>query len=223
MAGMDVVGADGAKIGQVNDIQGDYIVVSKGLFFPTNFHVPRTAIATVSDQVHLNVTRHDALNQGWDARPADLLAADAGDDDEPRPSDVTTPLNVPLHEEELHASTREVERGRAQVKTVVTEHEEEFDLPVNEEHVLVQRKTVSRDVEPGETVFTERTIEVPLRGEEVVIDKSVQVVEELEIDTEVVERTEHVTATARREDVQVYDEDGNLVAGSDVQSGNPAQ
>jgi uncharacterized protein (TIGR02271 family) len=223
IAGMDVVGADGGKIGQVNGIPGDYIVVSKGLFFPTDYYIPRNAVATVTDKVHLNVARHDALNQGWDAQPADLPTADSGDGDELSTSDVTTPLTVPLHEEELHASTREIERGRAQVETVVTEHEHELDLPVNEEHVLVRRETVDREVEPGETVFTERTIEVPLRGEEVVIDKRVQVVEELEIDTEVVERTEHVTAPARREDVRVYDENGNLVDRTDVQSDDPGQ
>ncbi len=223
IAGMDVFGADDGKVGQVKDILDDYIVVSKGFFFPTDYYIPRDAVATVSDKVLLNVAQHDALNQGWDAQPADVAPADAGDDDERSISDVTTPLTVPLHEEQLHASTREIERGRAQVETVVTEHEHELDLSVNEEHVLVHRETVDREVEPGETVFTERTIEVPLRGEEVVIDKRVQVVEELEIDTEVVERTEHVTATARREDVRVYDENGNLVDRTDVQSDDPGQ
>lgn len=217
---MDVVGADGEKIGQVNGILGHYIVVSKGFIFTINYYIPRNAVATVSDKVHLTVSRHDALNQNWDAQPTDLPIADAGDDNELSTHDVTTPLTVRLHEEEVDASTREIERGRARVETVVTEHEHELDLPVNEEHVLVRREPVDREVKPGETVFTERTFEVPLRGEEVVIDRHVQVVEELEIDTEVVERTEHVTTTARREDVHVYDEDGNLMDATDVQSDN---
>ena len=223
VAGMDVVGADGEKIGRVNRTVGDYVVVSKGFVFPTDYYVPRSVVATVSDKVHLNVARHDALNQGWDAQPANLETADTGDDDELRTRDATAPLTVPIHEEELHTSTREIERGRAQVETVVTEHEHKLDLPVNEEHVLVRRETVAREVEPGETVFTERTFDVPLRGEEVVIDKTVQVVEELEIDTEVVERTEHVTATTRREDVRVRDEDGNLVDTTEAQPADPGQ
>jgi uncharacterized protein (TIGR02271 family) len=220
---MDVVGADEKKVGQVHSIQGDYIVVAKGFFFPTDYYIPRNAVATVSDNVHLTVTRHDALLQGWGAQPADFTRANDAIHAASPTTDVTTPLTMPLHEEELHARTRETERGRAQVETVVTEHEHAVELPVNEEHVLVRREPVDRAVEPGETVFAERTFEVPLRGEEVVIDKHVQVVEELEIDTEVVERTEHVTATARREDVRVYDENGNLVERTDVEAEDAGQ
>jgi uncharacterized protein (TIGR02271 family) len=82
---------------------------------------------------------------------------------------------------------------------------------VSEQHVTVRRQAVDRAVPPGETAFTEDTIEVPLRGEEVVVDKSVHIVEEVEIGTEVVERTEHVAETVRREDARVYDEEGNLI------------
>lgn len=223
ISGMDVVGADGEKIGRVKGIPGDYIVVEKGFFFPTDYYIPQNAVASVSDKVYLNVERDDALNQGWDVQPSNFDLVDAGNDDAASTRDVTTPLTVPVHEEAIQASTREVERGRAHVETVVTEHEQELDLPVNEEHVLVHREPVDRAVKPGETVFTERTIEVPLRGEEVVIDKHVHVVEELEIDTEVVKRTEHVTATSRREDVRVFDENGNLVDRTDGQSDDPGR
>ena len=47
--GMDVLGADGEKVGDVADLRGDYVVVSKGFFFPTDYYIPTSAIDSVMD------------------------------------------------------------------------------------------------------------------------------------------------------------------------------
>ncbi|MBA3275436.1 MAG: DUF2171 domain-containing protein, partial [Chloroflexia bacterium] len=69
-SGMDVQGSDGEKVGSVQDVQGDYVVVSKGFFFPTDYYIPVSAITSADgDNVYLNVTKDQALNQGWDQVP----------------------------------------------------------------------------------------------------------------------------------------------------------
>jgi uncharacterized protein (TIGR02271 family) len=219
--GMDVMGSDGEKVGDVAAVQGDYIVVSKGFFFPTDYYIPSSAVASVSDTVTLNVTKEEALNQGWDVAPDEaMMDADDAYDDRPitdaglridNPLEEDGTLRVPLADEELHASTREIERGRARVEKAITEEEQELDVPVTEEQVTVNRREVDRDVEPGETVFSEETIEIPLKGEEVVIDKHARVREVIEIGKEQVERVEHVTETVRHEEARVLDEAGNVV------------
>lgn len=112
---------------------------------------------------------------------------------------------VPVHEEELTATTREREVGDVRVTKRVIEEDQMLDVPVTEERVSVTRRTVDRDATTGENVFTEETIDVPLRAEEVELQKRTRVAEEIEVEKERVQRTERVGGTVRREEVEVDD------------------
>ena len=236
--GMDVVGSDGEKVGDVADMQGDFVVVSKGWFFPTDYYIPTSAITTVDDKVHLSVTKDEALNQGWDVVP-DMTTTtsvfeeqpivdpglhidnpvntyDTAADDEVYVTDTvdsnnSDTINVALTEEELTARTRGVERGFVQVDKVVTEEAQSLDVPVTEEHVHVTRRIVDREVTPGDATFEEGTIDVPVYGEEVEVEKRARVREEIEISKDVTTNTERVSDTVRREDVRVTDDSGTIV------------
>jgi uncharacterized protein (TIGR02271 family) len=237
--GMDVFGADGEKVGSVSGVEGEYVVVSKGFFFPTDYYIPASAINTSdADGLYLNVTKDNALNQGWDAIPttttdgsynaersltdqelADRAVADTwgtgaaaeNTTDRAIQAGDTETIRVPLTEEELTASTREVERGKVQVDKVVSEQQQTLDVPVSEERVNVSRRVVDREVSPDDTTFQEGTVEVPVRGEEVEVGKRARVREELEITKDRVQDTQQVTDTVRREEAQVRDEAGNVV------------
>lgn len=110
-------------------------------------------------------------------------------------------LNVPVTEEELSASKREVERGSVRIEKDVVEEQQTLDVPVTEEEVNVSRRTVNRAVDSSDNAFEEETIEVPLRGEEVDLQKSVRVSEEIDIDKSSTTHNEHVGDTVRREEV----------------------
>lgn len=70
-AGMDVVGSDGEKVGQVDAVERDHILVRKGFFFPEDHFIPFTAINSYEDdKLFLNVTKDDALKQNWSSAPA---------------------------------------------------------------------------------------------------------------------------------------------------------
>ena len=73
-AGNSVVAADGQKLGTVAAIRADSLLVEKGLFFVTDYHVPMSAIARYdreAEEIHLNVSRDEALSSGWEAEPDD--------------------------------------------------------------------------------------------------------------------------------------------------------
>src|SRR3954467_14597064 len=68
--GDDVYGSDGDKVGTVSEVQQDYLVVEKGFFFPTDYYIPASAVASASTgQVVLNVDKATALASGWDTVP----------------------------------------------------------------------------------------------------------------------------------------------------------
>lgn len=117
-------------------------------------------------------------------------------------------IRIDLAEEELTATKREVDRGSVNIEKNVVSEQQQIDVPVTEERVNVQRRTVDRDVAPGEDEFREGTIEVPVFGEEVEVEKRSRVTEELEIEKEAVQATERVTDTVRREEAVV---DGEVV------------
>ncbi|HEV2528442.1 MAG TPA: PRC-barrel domain-containing protein [Thermomicrobiales bacterium] len=79
--GTDVYGTDGEKLGTIIEVSQDYLVVEKGLFFPTDYFVPMTAVSTAEpERVLLSVSRDEALVQGWDRRPGEQSGANSGND-----------------------------------------------------------------------------------------------------------------------------------------------
>jgi uncharacterized protein (TIGR02271 family) len=226
--GTDVFSADDHKVGEVVAVQPTYLVVEKGFFFPTDYYVPTSAVATYDgDTAYLNVTKDAALTQGWDAMPSDsdpsatetASVADAA-------SRRTTAdlegevLRVPVHAEELSAVTREREVGRVEITTGVVAEERVLEVPVTEERVRVERRIVDRDAPVDDaTAFQAGTIAVPLRAEEVELRTRTRVAEEIEIGKEAVQRTEQATGTVRREVVDVRErtvEPGDAVRSEDA-------
>ena len=133
------------------------------------------------------------------------------DTDRTRVDRDTDRINVPVVEEELTATKRGVERGAVRVETNVTEREETLDVPVTEERVHVERVSVNRDATAADMSNQSGTIEVPVYGEEVDMQKRARVVEEVEISKDAVQETRQVSGTVRREDVEVIDETGGNV------------
>jgi hypothetical protein len=68
--GWDVFAADGDKVGDVWEVRGDYIVVSKGFLFKSDHYVPMSAISGLErGRVHLNVAKDQIDAQGWEREP----------------------------------------------------------------------------------------------------------------------------------------------------------
>jgi len=215
--GTTVYAADGDKVGKVTAIGSNYFVVEKGFFFPTDYYVPTSAIASADDDgdnIYLNVSKDATLTSGWHVQPTDAgwnagatgyadTTGYAGTSAGTATDDV---LRVPVHEEELAATKRPVEQGQVRIAKDVVEEERTLDVPVTEERVRVTRHVVDRAGTAGEDAFTEGTIEVPVRGEQVELEKRVRVAEEVEVGKEAVQRTERVGGTVRREEVRVDDQ-----------------
>jgi uncharacterized protein (TIGR02271 family) len=231
-AGTEVHSADGEKLGKVVATRQGYLVVEKGFFFPTDYFIPTSAISTYdADKVYLNISKDEALNQGWELEPgAGVVSASDATLERDRLSGASTPsvgaadeddrLVVPVHEEELTATKRPVERGEVRIEKDVAAEDRTLDVPVTEERVRVTRRAVDRDAETGELAFEEGSIDVPIRGERVDVEKRTRVAEEVEVAKEQVQRTERVGGTVRKERVHVDETGATDVTGGGA-SGEP--
>jgi uncharacterized protein (TIGR02271 family) len=116
---------------------------------------------------------------------------------------------IPVAEEELHVGKREVNRGRVRLHSRVVERPVSEQVSLREEHVQVERRPVSGTTQAGTLAgdpFQERTIEVEERGEEAVVSKETRVVEEVVVRKEADQRTETISDTVRKTEVDVEDE-----------------
>ena len=116
---------------------------------------------------------------------------------------------MPVVKEDLTATVREQEAGAVRVEKRVIEEDRVLEVPVTDEQIRVERRIVDRPVGAGETqAFEEIVIEMPLSREQVERQKQARVVEEIVVSKEVVQRTERVSDTVRREEVRVDEDDG---------------
>ncbi len=123
---------------------------------------------------------------------------------------------IPVAEEELHVGKREVNRGRVRIQSHVVERPVQEQVSLRQEHVEVERRPVEGSMREGamgsnEDLFRERSIEVEERTEEPVVSKEARVVEEVVVRKDAEQRTETVSDTVRKTEVEVEDERGNAV------------
>jgi uncharacterized protein (TIGR02271 family) len=127
---------------------------------------------------------------------------------------------IPVVEERLNVGKRVAEHGRVRVRSYAIETPVEEQVSLREEHVEIERRAVDRPVTAAdEALFAEKTIEATERREEAVVSKDARVVEEVGIRKDATQRTETVSDTVRRTEVEVEDERGNVsrtgVSGTD--------
>jgi len=216
----------GTKIGTVAEVQPTYLVIEKGFFFPTDYYIPMNAITQAGNgQVVLNVSKDAALHSGWDTVPdatgvgvretetfaTDVVDTTTGIQGQPQVAgyEATSEdeIVIPVREEELTATVRDVEAGAARIQKRVVAEDRVLEVPVTEEQIRVERRVVDRAVNATDAdAFEEIVIEVPLTTEEVELRKQARVAEEVVVSKEAIQHTEQVRGTVRREEVDVVDE-----------------
>lgn len=115
---------------------------------------------------------------------------------------------IELREEHLVVNKENVNVGEVVVNKFTEEKVEEFDVPVANDNVTVERRAVK-----GEPLFetynmddsgdAEGVIRIPITKERIKITKEHVVTEEIVIRKEVVQKTEHVSGVVKHEDVNV--------------------
>jgi uncharacterized protein (TIGR02271 family) len=125
-------------------------------------------------------------------------------------STVSGDKTMQLREEELHARTTPVQKGEVAVhKEIVTEHKT-IDVPVMREEVVIERRPVSGDAAcTTGTITPEGEIRIPVKEEQVNVEKETVVKEEVSIGKRQVHDTEKVSGTVRKEQVRV-EKDGDV-------------
>jgi len=170
--GDEVYGSDGDKVGTVAEVQAGYLVVEKGFFFPTDYYIPTSAVASAGDgQVSLNVAKDAALNSGWETVP-DLTSMTATDTET-----VLTDVDMVSTQRDVETGLTDLgtSGGRAEVAGYEVAAEDELRIPVMEEELTATvREQEAGAVRIEKDVVTEqRTLEVPVTEERVRVERRI--------------------------------------------------
>jgi uncharacterized protein (TIGR02271 family) len=158
-----------------------------------------------SDAVDLDRRAQEWRAEGWTgsamAQPTVGTSTDAAT------SRAGSEEAVPVVQERLRVGKREVNRGGVRVRSYVVEEPVEEQVNLREERVDVERRPVGQRVRPGaaDDLLQDRTIEMTESAEEAVVSKDAEVTEEVVVRKFEGERTEGVSDTVRRTEVDVED------------------
>ena len=121
-----------------------------------------------------------------------------------RDVNTTGDTSIPIIEENIDISKREVETGGARINSRIVEEEVQENITLREEHVNVERTPVNRPATEADiNAFREGEIEVTEHAEVPVVNKEARVVEEITLGKEVTERDEVIRDTVRKTEVDV--------------------
>ena len=194
LRGHDLLDANGQKIGKVDDMLVD---LDAEEVYALRLHDGRLVNV---DYIDIRDNGVYLLAEGAAAKKTDYdeAAYKRGELDA---------TSVPVIEERLLIAKREVEAGRVRVsKRIVTDTVTE-DVTLRDEKVDVRVRETNERLTGAEAdaAFKEGSVEVTATSEEAVVAKEAVKTGEVEIDKQVGTRTERVSETVRKTEVEVDD------------------
>lgn len=238
--GTPVYNATGNRIGSVSNrgVQGGYLVVQKGRIFHQNVYVPLDAIRRSDERgIYLRLYKPYVKEPGEEPQreaypyiafndemthattagtttgamtwPSAALFANGNDD-----------IHVPLREEQLTVEKQQREMGRVRIHKYIVEEPQTIMLAVTHDEVHIERVPVKGHVAPGPDVFSEKHVEMLLMGEDVVVDKRTQIVEEVHLYKSQITEGRAVSEVVRKERMHI---EGLDDSNGQIQFSNPSQ
>jgi uncharacterized protein (TIGR02271 family) len=165
-AGWSAIGSDGDKIGEIEEIGQDYLLVTKGLIFPKDLYIPISNVQSVDGdegQVILDVEKDRIDDMGWDQPPA-TTASGSWDGGTAVDGGLTGTSS------DAYASSSQ---GTATSTDYATDYTQTagdtMRVPVHEEELRAERtREQAGEVRVNRNVVEEeRTLDVPVTREEV--------------------------------------------------------
>jgi uncharacterized protein (TIGR02271 family) len=120
--------------------------------------------------------------------------------------------SLTLREERLRAKKDRVDTGEVKLRKEVVTRNESFEVPVEREEVVVERRAVSQgDVSSGDISEekNEEVARIPVSEEKVRVEKETVPTEEISLKKQTVRDSERVSGTVRKEEARI-EKTGNV-------------
>jgi uncharacterized protein (TIGR02271 family) len=179
-------GIDDADLGEVQEVNSDYVVTQKGILDKEWFHIPRNLVTSYDgNKLIFRVTKEEAETSYLrNERPAEAVEEDESEESE---------THIPVIEERLEPTTKVVIEQATIAKEPIKETKT-IEVPLTHEELVIERKTVEDYRLTDEKPVESRTeIKIPLKREEVEATKQSYVKEEIILTKKQVTETRTIT------------------------------
>lgn len=205
-------GSDDEDLGEVKEIDEDYVLVQKGLINKEKFYIPKNMAESYDGSVlRFNISKEEVRNRYMGESPpvadqysssyknADLTEKDT--ENIPKETD----SRVPLIEERVNVSKRESTEEATVTKEPVTQTKT-VEVPVTHEEVTIEKRPPKdrkyTSITSESPVESKTEIKIPLKREEVEVTKQPYVKEEVVVKKKPVTETRQVNEEVRSEEVR---------------------
>ncbi|HET7642041.1 MAG TPA: YsnF/AvaK domain-containing protein [Nitrososphaeraceae archaeon] len=198
-------GINDEDFGEVQDVQGNYVQVQKGMINKEKYYIPKDQAESYDgDTLRFRISEQD-LSQ-FQHEPPTIYGENT--------QDVTTTKNqqrnteeeetsIPLTEERLDVSKKSQENQATITKRPVKETKT-IEVPVTREEISIEKRSPTRGSEmeaQSSPIQSEEEIKIPLRKEEVEVTKKPYVKEEVAVKKKKVTDKRKVTEDVTSEEL----------------------
>lgn len=199
-------GKNDEDLGEVQEVGDTYILVQKGLINKEKFYIPQNEVESYNgDILRFRLSEEDIKSKYLQDSPPLLSSAHStnGIEENQAKQEESESIHVPLIEENLNISKREVTYKEATlIKEPVTEMKT-VEVPVTHEELIVERRppteATTSQYELKSPVTTKEEIKIPLKKEEIEVRKEPYVKEEIVIKKRRVAETKTITEEVKSE------------------------
>lgn len=124
---------------------------------------------------------------------------------------------VQLREEQLNVNKQAVQTGQVSIRKEVITEQQSIDVPITREEVVIERRPASGQASDT-PIGDGETYRIPVREEQVTVDKQPVVREEVSLGKRQVQDTQRVSDTVRHEEARIEREGDVNIQGTDVQN-----
>jgi uncharacterized protein (TIGR02271 family) len=214
--------AGAAAAGIAGALIGLGIPEDEAEYYEGEFHAGRTIVTVKADsrfdEAHAVLRRHgahDMSTRDMGAREAPAATAHRATSTgamahgatcatgTPTGSQASGDRTIQVREEEMRVQKQPVQAGEVSIrKEVHTEHKT-VEVPVRKEEVVIERRPVAGHKAATSGIGGGETIRVPVQEEQVHVEKRPVVKEEVHVGKHVVQDTEQVSGTVKKEEVKI--------------------
>jgi uncharacterized protein (TIGR02271 family) len=197
-------GTNDEDFGEVQDIQGNYVLVQKGIIDKEKFYIPKDQAESYDgDVLRFRISQED-LNQ-FQHEPPSIWDSDSTQETTTYERD-TNEERIPLSEERLDVFKESQEDQATITKKPVTETKT-VEVPLTREEVSIERRPASDQTEAQSPIQSEEKITIPLKREEAQVSKKPYVKEEAVIKKKAFRDTKEITEDVTSEELDTSNVD----------------
>ena len=201
-------GKNDEDLGEVQEVGDTYVVVQKGLINKEKFYIPQSEVESYDgDILRFRLSEDDVRSKYQSDTPPHLSSVDNNVNNiesEPKQEDSESEsTRVPLIEEKLSVSKREVTYKEASLIKEPVRETKTVEVPLTYEELIIERRppteatTSQHELKPPVTAREE--IKIPLKREEVEVKKEPYVKEEVVVKKRRTEERKTITEEVKSE------------------------